>query len=217
MRDDGSPSLAPEYFDAVYAASADPWHFQTSVYERAKYQRTLAALPRARFERGVEIGCSIGVLTRQLALRCGHLLALDVNESAVQKAGSDLAASASGSASAGRPGSVEFLQMQVPQAVPPGKFDLIVVSEVGYYWSAADLHRSAEWMVGALNEGGAVVLVHWTDPVADYPLTGDRVHAHFIDLALQGRLRRRYGEWHPRYRIDVFERAGTAPPLDEAP
>ena len=68
-------SLAPQYFERLYAESADPWDFEASPYETAKYAATLAALPRPRYANALELGCSIGVLTRQLAPRCERLLA----------------------------------------------------------------------------------------------------------------------------------------------
>lgn len=203
---DGS-TLPPDYFEGVYGASDDPWGFETSAYERSKYGRTMAALPRAHFDRALEVGCSVGVLTRQLAARCGELLAVDVNRTALQLARRN----ASGIAN------VDWRQLQMPAQLPDGSFDLIVVSEVAYYWSRADLALAADWMVQALNPDGALLLVHWTDPVPDYPLRGDDVHAHFIGLAAAGRLRHRYGEWHPRYRLDSFDAAGTAAPDDESP
>ena len=67
-------SLPPEYFRRIYERNADPWQFETSGYEAGKYKETMASLPRERYERGVEIGCSIGVLTEQLAGRCEELL-----------------------------------------------------------------------------------------------------------------------------------------------
>ena len=79
-------TLKPTYFDGVYAASADPWHFETSEYERAKYAATLAALPNRRYSRAFEIGCSIGVLTELLAPRCDALLAVDVSNAVLQSA-----------------------------------------------------------------------------------------------------------------------------------
>jgi len=161
-----SDSLQPAYFDQVYAANADPWLFETSDYERAKYAATLAALPGQEYDRAFEIGCSIGVLTAQLATRCRYLLAVDVADAALAR---------SRERCAGLP-QVDVQCMQVPNAVPPGGFDLIALSEVGYYWSLADLHRSLDWMFGALRSAGHLVLVHWTPVVADYPLTGDEVH-----------------------------------------
>ena len=60
-------SLPTAYFDRKYAFDPDPWGFATSAYEADKYRATLAALPRARYRRALEVGCSIGVLTERLA------------------------------------------------------------------------------------------------------------------------------------------------------
>lgn len=190
-------SLTADYFERVYANDPDPWRFETSDYEHAKYARTLAALPRASYAYGLEIGCSIGVLTEQLAPRCTNLVALDVNAAALARARRRCA----------RFPQIDFVQMRLPDERPAGLFDLILVSEVGYYWSRADLARASAWMLEALRPGSSLVLVHWTDPVPDYPLTGDQVHDHFVGLAEGGALRHRHGETHPRYRLDVFEAA----------
>ncbi|MFC7609312.1 SAM-dependent methyltransferase [Teichococcus aestuarii] len=63
-------SLPAAYFEALYAADPDPWRFRDSAYEAGKYAATLAALERPRYGRVLEVGCSIGVLTKQLAGRC---------------------------------------------------------------------------------------------------------------------------------------------------
>jgi SAM-dependent methyltransferase len=188
------PSLPPAYFDAVYAADPDPWHFETSAYERAKYAATLAALPRARYRRAFEPGCSIGVLTAQLASRCDALLAVDVNDMTLDRARQRCATLPH----------VGFARLQLPQETPPGDFDLIVVSELAYYWSRPDLARAALWMLSALRPGGSLLLVHWTHRVLDYPQTGDEVHAHFLTLAAGGALRHLHGERDADYRLDVF-------------
>ena len=44
---------AREHFEARYAADPDPWDFETSAYERAKYERTLAALGDRRYASGL--------------------------------------------------------------------------------------------------------------------------------------------------------------------
>jgi Nodulation protein S (NodS) len=72
--------LGREYFEELYAESNDPWNFETSVYERNKYGRTLQVLGERRFERALEAGASIGVFTEMLAGRCDELLAVDVGE-----------------------------------------------------------------------------------------------------------------------------------------
>ena len=79
-------TLGASYFDGMYARSADPWGFTSRWYERRKYAISLAMLPRERYRRGFEPGCSIGVLTQQLAGRCDRLLACDVAAAAVTTA-----------------------------------------------------------------------------------------------------------------------------------
>src|SRR4029079_3586148 len=87
LRSAAPRSLAPQYFQDFYAAhGADPWGFEDRWYEQRKRELTLAALPRPRFRRALEPGCSIGVLTEQLAGRCDELVALDPVPEAVARA-----------------------------------------------------------------------------------------------------------------------------------
>ena len=155
-------SLPAAYFDDLYAKDADPWRFATSDYEREKYAATLAALPRARYQSVLEVGCSIGVLTRQLAARAETLCAIDLAAQALDEARvrcADLP-------------HVRFDLMSVPAQWPSGTFDLIVLSEVVYYLDRADLAALVERIRACLVPGGDVVLVHWLGET-HYPLTGD--------------------------------------------
>lgn len=190
-------SLPPRYFEDVYAANDDPWGFETSPYEAAKYAATLAALPRPRYRRGFEIGCSLGVLTERLALRCDDLLAVDVVPGVLDRARRRCR----------RLRHVRFAEMAVPRAFPTETFDLTVASEVGYYWGGADFERARELIVGALEPGGHLLLVHWTPWVHDYPLTGDQVHDRFLaETGAEGRLRHLGGERRETYRLDLLQR-----------
>ncbi|UOQ75866.1 nodulation S family protein [Hymenobacter sp. 5516J-16] len=190
-------TLPPDYFADVYRANADPWHFETSPYEREKYATTLAALPRTHYQRAFEIGCSLGVLTEQLAARCGHLLAVDVAEAPLARARQRCA----------HLPQVEFQRLRVPEEFPAGAtFDLIVLSEVGYYWSPADLERAAAQLLASLTADGQLLLVHWTPPVHDYPLTGDDVHEFFLQAAQPNcPLRHVAAQRHEQYRLDLLE------------
>ena len=186
-------TLGPEYFEQVYAANDDPWHFNTSAYERKKYADTLDHLPRARYANGLEIGCSIGVLTAQLAPHCEHLLSVDVSERALAQARARCV---------GLP-QVQLQCLQIPAQMPAGSFDLVLVSEVGYYWDRPDLDRTMTLLAAQQKSGGHLMLVHWTPPVHDYPLTGDEVHEAWMARA----------EWRvlhdaPResYRLSVLEK-----------
>lgn len=187
-------SLPADYFERLYEHGADPWRFATSAYERDKYAATIAALPRASYERALEVGCSIGVFTRLLAGRARHLLAIDIAEGALVQARErcrDLP-------------EVEFARMALPGEAPSGQFDLIVLSEVLYYWSPADLAAVAAFVGGALAEGGNVVLVHWTGGT-DYPLDGDVAVELFLEhtRAVLGIVQQARTE---HYRLDVLQR-----------
>ena len=69
-------TLPRGFFENLYLKSPDPFDFETSAYEAAKYQHTVATLPRAHYKQAGEIGCSIGVLTSRLAEKCDSLLVL---------------------------------------------------------------------------------------------------------------------------------------------
>ena len=186
-------SLTPGYFEHVYKRQSDPWGFETSDYERNKYAVTLASLPRERYDRGLEVGCSIGVLTESLAGRTDSLLGLDVSDRALSRARERLQDQPH----------VEFACMRVPDAMPDDVYDLIVVSEVAYYWSRKDLARAADELAARHAPGGHLVLVHLTEPVPDYPLRGDQVHDYWLSRPeWVPRLQQR----HHRFRLDVLER-----------
>jgi len=190
-------TVPPEYFDRVYQANRDPWGFETSSYERDKYATTLAALPHSSYAEAFEVGCSLGVLTAQLASRCRHLLAVDVSPAALAQAQRRCAALPQ----------VTLQLMRVPEEFPGQQFDLILVSEVGYYWSAADLALAADGLVDNLTPGGHLLLVHWTPPVHDYPLTGDEVHEFFLNKKTgNGPLRHLTGQRRETYRLDLLEK-----------
>jgi SAM-dependent methyltransferase len=197
MNENQPNTLSPEYFDQVYQANRDPWNFETSPYERKKYATTLAALPRPHYADVLEIGCSLGVLTAQLAPRCAHLLAVDVSEAALAQTRARCVALPQ----------VEIKLLRVPDEFPARQFDLVLVSEVGYYWSPTDLARAADQMLHSLKPGGQLLLVHWTPPVHDYPLTGDEVHAFFLAKATEnGPLRSLVTQRHETYRLDLLEK-----------
>ena len=73
-------------------------------------------------------------------------------------------------------GDVSVLQASVPEDWPGGRFDLVVVSEVGYFLSPDRLRRLVARVDESLSDDGAVVLCHWRHPVRGWPLDGRRVH-----------------------------------------
>ncbi|WP_411701383.1 bifunctional PIG-L family deacetylase/class I SAM-dependent methyltransferase, partial [Conyzicola sp.] len=78
--------LGAAYFDDLYGRHDDPWGFTDRWYEERKRAVTLASLPEQHYGSALEVGCSIGVLTSELAGRCSALLAVDVSRAAVEAA-----------------------------------------------------------------------------------------------------------------------------------
>ncbi len=187
----------PDYFEQLYARDPDPWKFATSDYERDKYAATIEALPVRRFASGFEIGCSIGVLTKQLAERCDTLLGVDVSDIALEQARQRC------------PG-VTFENMDLRSAWPPGQFDLILFSEVLYYLGLDGIRRVAEHTVASLASGGVVALVNWFGPT-DGACTGDEAAELFIS-ASSSRLSPATQRRAEKYRLDVLVDRSTAPP-----
>jgi SAM-dependent methyltransferase len=185
-------SLPAEYFERLYADAADPWSFASSRYELDKYDDTVSALG-PHYARALEIGCSVGVLTQRLATHCDHLLAVDINERALSAARARCAA---------LPG-VVFERVAVPREFPDRSFDLVVVSEVGYYWSDADLALARDRIAASLEPGGNLLLVHFLPKVDDYVRDGDAVHRFCL---ADDRFARVHGHRAERYRLDLLER-----------
>ncbi|MBR0656242.1 class I SAM-dependent DNA methyltransferase [Plastoroseomonas arctica] len=192
-------SLPAIFFEDFYRKQGeDPWGFARHEYEQNKYAATLAALPRARYANAFEVGCSIGVLTRQVAERCDRLLAIDAVEAPLPAARARTADAPWVSVRRGR----------IPEDWPTdATFDLIILSEVLYYFSPADIEIIAARVLASLAPGGDVVLVHWL-PVCNppYSQTGDAAVEGFLaaaGAALQPISARR----EELYRMDVVRHA----------
>jgi SAM-dependent methyltransferase len=134
-------SVSDEYFTGLYLAKTDPWDLATKWHDQRKYAITVASLPRRRYRRCYEPGCSIGLLTRMLAPRCDAILAVDCVEAAVDQA---------------RDAVQDFPHVQVQQAMLPAElpdatYDLIVVGDLLY------------GLVERLEPDGDIVAVHFRD------------------------------------------------------
>jgi SAM-dependent methyltransferase len=191
-------TLGADYFDAMYAAARDPWGFEDRWYERRKYALSLALLPAGRYRSAFEPGCSIGVLTRMLAGRCDALLSCDLAGAAVR---------AAAARTAGLPGA-RVERREIPGQWPAGRFDLIVFSEILYYFGDHDLEQVLKNAVAALDPEGTLLAVHWRHPVADYPRSGDDAHRA---LAAQPGLARLITHREPDFLAEVYIRTDGTP------
>lgn len=195
-----SESLDQGFFDDFYEESPDPWGFENRWYEERKRAITLAVLPRRRFTSAFEIGCSIGVLSEELAERCDRLLAVDIAQAPVASARARLSAN----------DRVAVKQMTTPHTWPSERFDLIVLSEVGYYWSSRDLTRALDRTAQSLTPNGILLCCHWRRPVAEYPLTGDDVHKAVRERSEFTRLVQHEEE---PFLLEVFARRAPTSPI----
>lgn len=157
----------PQYFDALFRASDDPWRFKTRWYEARKRALTLASLPARRYAHGYEPGCANGELSAGLALRCDQLLVSDVSLRAVELAGERLTALPH----------VQVVQAHLPRDWPSGSFDLIVISELGYFLDAPGIDALGDHARDALRPGGTVLACHWRRPIKGSALDGEAVHS----------------------------------------
>jgi SAM-dependent methyltransferase len=163
-------TLDRTYFDELYRLHPDPWGFRTRWYETRKRHLTMAALPDQRYASVFEPGCSIGLLTQLLAARSDQVLALDISPAALEQA------------RGGLPAHVQLRQGSVPGDWPAGRFDLVVLSELGYYLDEPNCTQMAEMAVTTARD---LVAVHWRHPVENYPLTGDHVHQIIQQAAVE--------------------------------
>jgi SAM-dependent methyltransferase len=164
---DSRRDVAPgtDYFDAMFQRSDDPWSFKTRWYEARKRALTMASLPQARYASAYEPGCANGELSLELAGRCDRLLCSDGVARAVELARQRLAGQ----------DHVRVVQSWVPASWPDERFDLIVISELGYFLTADALDNVAARVRSSLLPGGTVVSCHWRWPIDGCELTGDVV------------------------------------------
>ncbi|MCA1223348.1 SAM-dependent methyltransferase [Streptomyces sp. 8L] len=183
------------YFDAMYASAEDPWDLAGRWYERRKYALTVASLPRARYRSAFEPGCSVGVLTALLAERCDRLLAADRVASAV----------ATTAARVRDLPHVTARALAVPEQWPDETFDLIVLSELLYYFDDATREALLARTVKSLEPGGTLVTVHWDHPVPEHHRTGSQLAG---PLTATPGLARLTDVVDSDFRLQVFARTG---------
>lgn len=166
---------AADHFDQTYAAAADPWSVRTSWYERRKRAVLLSALPRERYLTVWEPGCSLGLVTAELARRSGRVEASDVSPRAVEAARRSTRAL----------GNVRVGIARLPDDPPPyepGECDLVVLSEVLYYLDATNRAAARALARRVLLPGGHLVVVHWRANPADAHCSGDEANVEVVEL-----------------------------------
>jgi peptidoglycan/xylan/chitin deacetylase (PgdA/CDA1 family)/SAM-dependent methyltransferase len=191
----------------------DPWGY-TSPYEQRKYEHTLELLPDGPLNRVLELACAEGHFTVQLAPRVGELLAADIAAPAIERARERCRAF----------GHVSFQQLDMRRDPIPGRFELIVCSEVLYYiGNRFALDRFARKISAALQPGGHLLTTHAHAVVDDPSATGfewqvgfgakhiGEAFARVPGMELVRELRT------PVYRVQLFRRSTGPTPRRQLP
>jgi LmbE family N-acetylglucosaminyl deacetylase/SAM-dependent methyltransferase len=162
---DTTELVSRAYFDDLYSHDADPWGLRERFYEQRKRAVLVAALTRPRFRRAFEPGCATGLLTADLARRCDEVVAWDITPAAVEQARA-------------RTRDLDGVRIDIgtiPDEWPAGPFDLVVISEIGYY--CTDLSALVARIDGCLAPDGLLVACHWRHSAPMHPHTAGAVHA----------------------------------------
>jgi SAM-dependent methyltransferase len=190
--------------EAVYAADPDPWAAASTrySYQGRKYEMLLSLLPPGRFQRVLDLGCGLGLLSRHLAARADVVIGIDIAPSAVARARA---------LHADQPN----LRFEVHDllALPSSfdrSFDLVVVADVLYYLFPLDdarLKAIAMGVANLLTPGGMCMLVnHYFFQFDRKSCQTRRIHDAFIwspDFHLQSEHRR------PFYLVTLLTAAAT--------
>jgi peptidoglycan/xylan/chitin deacetylase (PgdA/CDA1 family) len=151
-RSAGDPDQADygeNYWESVFS-SKNPWEYD-NLYEQTKYEQTLDLLGNRKISTALELACAEGFFTQLLASRVDTLVATDISETAVQRA----------QEACSEFDNISFRQLDLIEDQIHGKFDLIVCSEVLYYFeSRRTLSKLAAKLSEHLNPGGVILMAH---------------------------------------------------------
>jgi trans-aconitate methyltransferase len=190
--DESTPAYV---FDGFIDPADDPTDTSSHWSEKRRREILMASLPLRRLGRVLEIGCAGGQVTAELTRRADTVTAIDSDPAAVQSARRFV------------PGDdVRFAVGRMPGDWPPGRFDTVVLSEVGCELAPADLDRVIELIEESTE--GCLVACHSRRYVPEHTQTGDAVH----------RALRAMAGWETTvaheeqdFVLEVFERTRTRP------
>lgn len=145
------PGFSYHQLNRLYDDTVDPFRFETNPYEAGKYAHTLRLLSTRSYGAALEVGAAEGIFTEMLAPLCESVVAIDVADAAVERAKERLA----------RFDNVDVVLAALPARWPEGRWDLIVASDVLYYFPKDVLIGVAEEFGARLDPGGTLIAVHY--------------------------------------------------------
>jgi SAM-dependent methyltransferase len=146
-----------EAFDLLYEGTPDPYGITLPYYryQHLKYDTLLSLLPNRHYASALDLGCGLGLFTRQLSEYVDHAFGVELSQVAVEQARS---------LSSGHP-NVRFEQANILdlEKTIKGRFDLVVLADVLYYLSPLSdevLKSIAHVTENLLEPNGILLLVN---------------------------------------------------------
>jgi cyclopropane fatty-acyl-phospholipid synthase-like methyltransferase len=191
--EDPNVASSAALFEAKYQKRPDPWDFSSDIYELRRYDAIISAISHRRYRRAFEPGCSIGVLTQRLAAYCDAVYAIDFSPTA----------SAQAQARCAHLSHVEVRCAAMPERMPTKDFDLLVLSEIGYYFTSQVWQRISTTLIDSIPKGATVLAAHWLGHSQDHYISGDQVHKILVS---HSKLRIEHTERNRQVRLDRLVR-----------
>ena len=133
-----------------YYKHEDPFGF-ASPYEIGKYEHTIKLLSNRHYGNALETGAAEGIFTEMLAPLCDRLTALEIAEIAVER----------GKKRTSRFDHVDFIQGALPNDLPQGSFDLIILSDVLIYFPKEILVKLLKTIESQTAQDGIIFCLHY--------------------------------------------------------
>ncbi len=138
-------------FASVYKrATQDAWNYTENPFERERFDLVVNVLSTVRAKKALEVGCAEGHLTRRIASCVDDLMACDIMKEAIDRA----------RANCGDLDNVRFLQTDIRTRWPEEMFDLLVYSDVLYFFSRKEVRQVIRDSARYVPEGGHLLFAN---------------------------------------------------------
>ena len=155
---------AKRFFEDLWSRG-DPWLLESSAYEDRRYQQLMESINDRRYDKILEIGCGAGAFTRRLEGIANTLLAIDISETAINRARKIFATSRA---------TIDYRVANVMDYdfAADEPFDLVVMTETIYYlgwlYSFFDVGWLAHRLFQATQQDGRILISNTQNTSDDY-------------------------------------------------
>jgi SAM-dependent methyltransferase len=163
-----TPAADQRRMDRRYEAMTDPWGYATNAADHQRWDAALAAIDQrlsgVTTPLALEVGCGEGRFTRTLALRCEHLVAVDLSAVALERARefcADLE-------------NVRFQRWDAARDETLASYDLVTCMDViGEIRRRDAKRRAVAAIASSVAPGGFIVVTEWIqEPFEHAPWVG---------------------------------------------